>query len=124
MQQQYHQFSNELIEDEFNELNAGLLDAEGHRGDTEHLTQQQLQQRRNGYVRRSLIIELSGTITPERRNPPTPNLSKVDFTKLAAGASNAGDANMNSDVASPIQQKATFRTSPRTVDVSRSKSNG
>ena len=38
-----------------------------YRGDTEHLTQQQLQQRRNGYVRRSLIIEWT-VITPERRN--------------------------------------------------------
>lgn len=102
MQQQYHQFSNELIEDEFNELNAGLLDAEG----TE-VTRNILPN--NNYNSDAMDTSedhslSSGLSLPQRGETPTPNLSKVDFTKLAAAASNTGDANMNSDVASPISR--------------------
>lgn len=102
MQQQYHQFSNELIEDEFNELNAGLLDAEGA-----EVTRNILPN--NNYNSDAMDTSedhslSSGLSLPQRGETPTPNLSKVDFTKLAAAASNTGDANMNSDVASPISR--------------------
>lgn len=102
MQQQYHQFSNGLIEDEFNELNAGLLDA-----DCTEVTRNILPN--NDYNSDAMDTSedhslSSGLSLPQRGETPTPNLSKVDFTKIAVAASDAEDANMNSYLASPMSR--------------------
>ncbi|CUM49763.1 5'-AMP-activated protein kinase beta subunit, interation domain-containing protein [Debaryomyces fabryi] len=100
MQQQYHQFSNDLIEDEFNELNAGLLDVDGTEVARNILPNSDYNSDAMDTSEDHSIS--SGLSMPQRGDTPTPNLSKVDFTKIAVAPSNAEDVNMNSYVASPV----------------------
>lgn len=80
--QKYNQFSNGLIEDEFNELNAGLLDADGTEVARNILPNHDYH---SDAMDTSEDHSLSSDLLPpNRETTPTPTLSKVDFTKISA----------------------------------------
>lgn len=73
----YDQFTNDLIEDEYNELNDGLIETDATELSEDIITKKDEKEEQ---------AEVGGGVEDMEidRNTPTPDLTKVDFTKIVA----------------------------------------